>query len=231
MNYTEAVLQEFNRDFSLADPSDILKWAVQSFDDKLAVVTSFQPTGIVTMHMLSQFAPDTAILTLDTGLLFPETYALMDDLEQRLNLNLIRVKPEQTVQQQEERYGTALWERDADACCNLRKVVPLASALGGYDAWIAGLRRDQNGRANIPIVSWDRKNQKVKLSPFANWSEGMIWQYIDRYDLPYNALHDQGYPSIGCKPESCTSPSNGGDNERSGRWANQGKNECGIHVA
>ncbi len=223
-------LTVLNTAFEAGYPQDALAWAAQTYGDKLAVVTSFQPTGIVTLHMLSEIAPDTPVLTLDTGLLFPETYALMDTLEKRLRLNLIRVRPAQTVAQQAATYGPDLWTREPDVCCNLRKTVPLNEALVGYEAWITGLRRDQSaGRANTPIVSWDKKYNKVKLSPFATWTESMIWTYIHTHDLPYNTLHDQGYPSIGCYP--CTrSVEPGSQDKRAGRWANHTKTECGIHV-
>src|SRR5215510_15355593 len=111
-------LVELNTHFETAYPQDALRWAAETYGERLAVVTSFQPTGIVTLHMLSEIAPRTAVLTLDTGLLFPETYALMDELERRLNLNLIRIRPAQTVEQQAAAYGPALWERDPDRCCN-----------------------------------------------------------------------------------------------------------------
>jgi phosphoadenosine phosphosulfate reductase len=214
-----------------ASPQDILRWSAQTFGNKLAIVTSFQPTGIVTLHMMSEIAPDTPVLTLDTGLLFPETYELMDRLERMLNLNLIRIRPDQTVAQQAEMHGPALWERDPDFCCNLRKSVPLGKALAGYDAWITGLRRDQaKGRASTPVVARDKKFQKVKICPYATWTEEMIWTYLTAYELPYNPLHDQDYPSIGCYP--CTQAvERGSQDMRAGRWSNRGKTECGIHVA
>jgi phosphoadenosine phosphosulfate reductase len=145
-------------------------------------------------------------------------------------LKLIRVKPALTLEQQAEKYGAALWERDNDACCQIRKVAPLGPALTGYEAWITGLRRDQSGRGNTPIVSWDKKYQLVKLCPFANWTEDLMWLYINSHELPYNALHDKGYPSIGCNTPVCTQPVTEGGNERSGRWVNSNKTECGIHV-
>jgi phosphoadenosine phosphosulfate reductase len=223
-------LKALNEDFESAYPQDILRWAAEQFGQKLAIVTSFQPTGIVTLHMMSEIAPDTPVLTLDTGLLFPETYALMDELELRLGLNLIRVRPAQTVAEQAQSYGAELWARDPDQCCNLRKTVPLAEALAGYEAWVTGLRRDQSsGRANTPLVSWDNKYNRVKLSPLANWTEEMVWTYIHAHSLPYNTLHEQGYPSIGCYP--CTQPvAPDAADKRAGRWAGSGKTECGIHI-
>jgi len=218
-----------NSQFESAYPQDILRWSAATFGDRLAVVTSFQPTGIVTLHMLHDLGISADVLTLDTGLLFPETYALMEDVEQRFNLRLKRITPALTVAQQAEQYGDTLWSHDPDACCNMRKVVPLKDVVSGYAGWITGLRRDQGEtRAQTPIVSWDKRNNNVKICPFANWTEEMMWTYIGAYDLPYNTLHDQNYPTIGCVP--CTKPvAEGVTDLRAGRWANQNKTECGIH--
>jgi phosphoadenosine phosphosulfate reductase len=221
--------QALNDQFEDAAPQDILRWAADCFGDQLTVVTSFQPTGIVTLHMLQEIVPNTTVMTLDTGLLFPETYALIDEVEARLNLNLIRVKPQQTVAEQAVTEGDHLWSTNPDRCCNIRKTVPLRSALSGYGAWITGLRRDQSeGRKATPIVSWDKRNGLVKLSPLANWTERMVWTYLEAYELPYNALHDQNYFSIGCAP--CTQPVAEGQDIRAGRWAGLSKTECGIHL-
>jgi phosphoadenosine phosphosulfate reductase len=225
---TREQLEALNSEFESASPHDILRWAAETFGDELTVVTSFQPTGIVTLHILHEIAPRTPVLTLDTGLLFPETYTLIDEVEALFNLNLIRVRPKQTVDQQAEIYGAELWKHDPDYCCQLRKTEPLTDSIAPYRAWITGLRRDQaDTRKATPLVSWDTKYQKVKLSPFANWTEDMIWTYIHAHELPYNVLHYRGYPSIGCL--TCTQPVSAGD-LRSGRWVNQGKTECGIHV-
>lgn len=228
MILSETEIAQLNQEFETADPKSILRWAAQAFGDQLAIVTSFQPTGIVTLHMLHELKARPPVLTLDTGLLFPETYALIDDVEARFNLRLHRIRPELTLWHQESFYGPALWDRDPDACCNMRKVVPLDKALAGYDAWVTGLRRDQPGRAKTPIITWERKRGKVKLSPLANWDESMIWTYIHAHELPYNTLHDQGYPSIGCTV--CTQPVNEGQDSRAGRWVNHNKTECGIHI-
>lgn len=223
-------IQQANEKFETSDPADILRWAADTFADEWAVVTSFQPTGIVTLHMLSDIAPHTPVLTLDTGLLFPEMVALMDELEARFQLNLIRLKPIQTVEEQNAAYGPNLWEQNPNQCCLLRKVAPLNDALSPYRAWAAGLRRDQSARrASTPIVSWDSKHQKIKLCPFATWPEEKIWSYIHDHTLPYNHLHDQNYPSIGCWP--CTQPvAPASTDKRAGRWVNHSKTECGIHI-
>jgi phosphoadenosine phosphosulfate reductase len=217
-------------DAESAYPQDVLRWGVEQFGSRLTVVTSFQPTGIVTLHMLREIAPDLTILTLDTGLLFPETLALTAQLERLWGINIVRVRPGQTVAEQAAAHGEALWSNDPDRCCHLRKTLPLDAALHAFDAWITGLRRDQSeGRRATPIISWDEKRGKVKLSPFAAWTEDMVWTYLHAHDLPYNPLHDQGYPSIGCQP--CTRPVATGEDGRSGRWAGQPKTECGIHLS
>lgn len=222
-------LSQQQKAFQNAEPQEILEWATETYGQKLAVVTSFQPTGIVTLHMLQSIAPDTPVLTLDTGLLFPETYGLMDQIQERLKLRIIRVESELSLENQAQLYGDKLWERQPDYCCHLRKTRPLQKALVHYNAWITGLRRDQSSeRANLPAISIDRQSGLIKIAPFINWTEDMIWTYINAYDLPYNALHDQNYPSIGCT--HCTSPVLEGQDKRSGRWADRAKTECGIHV-
>lgn len=223
-------MSDYNKlNANLVYPEDILHWAVEAYSDRLAVVTSFQSTGIVTLHMLHQMGVTVDALTLDTGLLFPETYELMARLQERIRFNLVRVKPELTVEQQAAQYGDALWSRDPDSCCRMRKVVPLDRALVGYDAWIAGLRRDQSkARSTVQAIAWDQRNERVKISPLADWTEEMVWTYIHAYDLPYNPLHDRGYPSIGCYP--CTQAAEVSGDLRAGRWANHAKTECGIHV-
>lgn len=222
-------LRWLNQSFETMYPQEILQWVVEQYGCHMAVVTSFQPTGIVTLHMLHELGADIDVLTLDTGLLFPETYALMDQLEKRLNFKIIRVRPGQTVRQQAVAYGENLWETDPNLCCNLRKTIPLGKALSRYALWVTGLRRDQSdGRRGVPILAWDDKYNNVKLSPLASWTEEMVWGYIHAHDLPYNTLHDQSYPSIGCYP--CTRPVEAGADKRAGRWVGQGKTECGIHL-
>jgi phosphoadenosine phosphosulfate reductase len=222
-------IPQLQADFEDAAPQDILKFAAQTFGSGLVVVTSFQPTGIVTLHMLRELGLAVDVVTLDTGLLFPETYALMGTLEKQFDLRLKRIQPQQTVQEQAAAYGEALWSRQPDLCCENRKVIPLKTALQGYSAWITGLRRDQAAtRTQTATIQWDEKNAMVKLSPFATWTEEMIWIYIQAHELPYNALHDNGYPSIGCWP--CTAQVQDGQDIRAGRWASQDKIECGIHI-
>ncbi len=221
-------LEALNQRFEGASPGEVLSWASEIFGEKLAIVTSFQPTGIVALHMLREIAPRLPVLTVDTGLLFSNTYLLMDHIAAEWDLNLIRVRPGQTPAQQAEIYGEALWLHDPDLCCQLRKVTPLKDALTAYDAWITGLRRDQaETRRLTKIVSWDSRYENVKISPFAAWTEEMVWAYLLAHKLPYNPLHDQNYTSIGCQP--CTRAIAPNEESRAGRWTGTTKVECGIH--
>lgn len=223
-------IQHYAERLERASPFEILSWASDTFGGELAIVTSFQVTGIAAMHMMQSIAPGAPVLTLDTGLLFPETQDLIDQLEARFNLDLRRVKPRQTTEQQARDYGDRLWERNPDRCCHIRKTIPLRDALVGFTAWITGLRRDQSPqRAATPVISRDARNRSIKIAPFATWSEATVWQYIRQHNLPYNRLHDMGYPSIGCW--TCTRAADEADDRRGGRWSNRGKTECGIHVS
>ncbi len=221
-------IEKMVRSFEDASPQEVLSWASETYGDKLAIVTSFQITGIVTLHMMRSIAPRTPVLTLDTGLLFPETRDLIDRLESQFGLDLRRIKPRQTPDQQARDYGDRLWERNPDRCCHIRKTIPLRDALVGFDAWLTGLRRDQSAnRAETPIIIRDARSGLIKIAPFAHWSEDRLWQYIRDHDLTYNPLHDTGYPSIGCW--TCTKAISVDEDRRSGRWANRSKTECGIH--
>ncbi|MFW5748639.1 MAG: phosphoadenylyl-sulfate reductase [Chloroflexota bacterium] len=233
MSYDDAVTLHIDTaaaELDNASPQAILRWAAHTFGDRLAVVTSFQNTGIVTLHMLQSIAPDTTVITLDTGLLFPETVQLIDRLEEEFNLNLIRARPGLSVEAQAEQYGDALWSHNPDHCCQMRKVQPLEAALRPFDAWVTGLRRDQSARrANTPTIGRDKKRPNmIKIAPFATWTADMVDLYIQTFGLPYNPLYDQGYRSIGCWP--CTQPVRPDDDPRAGRWRDSAKNECGIHT-
>lgn len=225
MQYMSEQLTELNAQFEDAPPQAILKWVASTFGAKFAVVTSFQHTGIATLHMLQAIAPGATVLTVDTGVLFPQTYALMDEVEALFDLNLHRI----TSPPPEYIDGVPLWEHDPDACCHARKVLPLQHALQPYDAWLAGLRRDQSPtRAHTPVIQNDVRSNAVKIAPFATWTEDMVLTYIKAHNLPYNELYDEGYASIGCMP--CTRPIMPDEDGRAGRWAGKAKTECGIHL-
>lgn len=210
-------------------PEDVLRWGFDTFGGDLALATGFGPSGVVLMHLTARLRPDATVFYLDTDLHFEETYRLRDELAARLGLTFTRVAAELTLDEQAAAHGPALWEREPDRCCALRKVLPLRRFLATRRAWATGLRRDQAAtRLHTSVLEWDYANDLVKLNPLAHWTDEEIWAYIQVYELPYNALHDQGYPSIGCWP--CTRPVQPGEDPRAGRWSGRAKTECGIHL-
>jgi phosphoadenosine phosphosulfate reductase len=180
--------------------------------------------------MLSGIGAGARIFYLDTDLLFPETYALRDRLEARYGVRLERRATRVSLSDQAVEYGERLWERQPDLCCGLRKVEPLKEMLTGLQAWVTAIRREQSpARANIGLVERDDRFGLIKINPLATWSTSDVWDYIAKHDVPYNPLHDHGYPSIGCAP--CTTPVQIGEDSRAGRWRDTGKTECGLHPA
>jgi phosphoadenosine phosphosulfate reductase len=221
-------LKRISDEFENASPETILRWAGESFGKDLAVGTGFGAEGCVLIAMLSGISAEARIFYLDTDLLFPETYALRDRLEVRYGVRFERRTTRLSPADQAAEYGERLWERQPDVCCHLRKVEPLQEMLSGVRAWITGIRREQSPfRANIGLVEPDEKFGLIKINPLATWSSRDVWEYIVTHDVPYNPLHDHGYPSIGCVP--CTTPVQIGEDLRAGRWRGTSKTECGIH--
>ena len=210
-------------------PEEILCWASGRFAHRLAFATGFGPEGLVLLDLIARHRLPVDVFTLDTGLFFPETYALWRRLETRYGLKVRAVRPALSVEAQAERHGDALWAREPDRCCALRKVEPLAEALSGHEAWLSAIRADQTkDRAASRIVERDRRHGLVKVNPLLAWSSDDVWAYLRAHDVPTNTLHAQGYPSIGCWP--CTSPVRPGEDPRAGRWRGQVKTECGLHA-
>ena len=225
----ETEIAAWNRRFQDETPQTLLSWAAERWGSRLALTCSFGgAAGMVLLDMILKVAPATPVVYVDTGLLFPETYALIARVQEHYGKLLQPVYPKQSVTQQAAAEGASLWTRDPDRCCGLRKVQPLAEVLAPFNAWIAGLRRDGGPtRANVRLLEWSNKHNLVKLNPLAFWNERDVWRYIHKHDVPYNTLLDQGYTSIGCVP--CTRlPVS--DDVRSGRWAGFNKTECGLHV-
>ena len=221
-------IEEKNAEFESADPREILRWAVDTFGDGLAVGASFGgATGMAILHMTAQLKPNVHVFVLDTGYLFEETYETMRRSKDALGLAGLKVyRPGLTHEEQAQAHGAALWMRDPDRCCEIRKVIPNAEALAGRTAWVSGLRRDQSeSRSDVPIVSWNEKFGVVKINALANWDEKQTWAYVLENGVPYNPLLDQGYTSIGCY--NCTIP---GVQGRAGRWQGFEKEECGLHI-
>jgi phosphoadenosine phosphosulfate reductase len=220
--------------FSGQSSEEILAWAATQFGHRAAIGTSFQGSGLVMMHLAKQAGLSFPIFTLDTGLLFPETIELQKRLEDFYGWKIEAVHPDISLDQQAEAQGPALWNRDPDLCCTIRKVLPLQSKLHDLDCWITGLRRNQSAsRTSIGIIELYTLNGStgadiVKLNPMANWTREAVWNYIQQHKIPYNPLHDQGYKSIGCM--TCTRKTGNGESERAGRWDGFKKVECGIHT-
>lgn len=209
-------------------PEGILTWASERYP-RVSFATGFGAEGCVLIDMTARHGLPIDLFTLDTGLLFPETYALWRRLEARYDVTIRAVRPAQTVDEQATVHGDQLWARDPDRCCALRKVAPLAAALSGYDAWITAIRRDQTAtRAAARHVERDARNGLVKVNPLLRWSADEVWKYVKEYDVPYNALYDASYGSIGCAP--CTTPVAPGEDPRAGRWRTREKDECGLNV-
>jgi phosphoadenosine phosphosulfate reductase len=210
-------------------PERVLRWAFDAFGDSVAISSAFGAEGMVLIDIASRVRPNFRLFTLDTEFLFPETYNLMDRVEQKYGIVIERVLPLASPEEQERVHGPALWQRNADLCCNMRKVEPLRRKLASLQAWITSIRRDQTAsRASAGKIEWDEKFGLVKINPVADWSSKQIWQYIHAHDVPYNALHDQDYPSIGCT--HCTRAVRPGEDPRAGRWSGSAKNECGLHI-
>ena len=210
-------------------PTEILEWAVRD-GARVAFATGFGAEGCVLIDLIARAKLPVEIFTLDTGLLFDETYALWAALEHRYGITIRSVKPALTVDQQAIVEGPALWTRDPDRCCDQRKVQPLREALAGFSSWITAIRRDQTPeRAHAQVVEDDPKFGLVKINPLVAWTHDDVWGHIYANDVPFNPLHERGYPSIGCVP--CTSQIIPGEDLRAGRWRGAGKRECGLHVA
>ncbi len=224
----DAAVTALNERFEAADPQAIVRWAIETFGDELSVGASFGgPGGMAILHMAAQLKPNVHVFVLDTDYLFEETHQTQERATSVLGLENVEVyKPGLTHDQQAAEYGAALWMRDPDRCCDIRKVEPTGRALAGKSAWIAGLRRDQSeGRAEIDIVARNLKLDVIKINPLANWTEKETWAYVVANGVPYNPLLDQGFVSIGCY--NCTVP---GKQGRQGRWEGFDKDECGIHI-
>ena len=214
-------------ELELAPAEVIIEWAVATFGERFCITSSMGDA--VLAHLASTVAPGVDVLFLDTGYHFAETIGTRDAVEATLPVNLISITPVQSVAEQDAAYGRDLYKTDPDLCCALRKVKPLADTLAEYDAWATGLRRaETHNRVIAPVVGWDARKGKVKVSPLARWSDEQVDAYVADNGVLVNPLVHDGYPSIGCWP--CTRRVAPGDDPRSGRWAGTTKTECGIHA-
>jgi phosphoadenosine phosphosulfate reductase len=220
------LVSHWGAELELAPAETIVEWAVATFGERFCVTSSMGDA--VLAHVASKVAPGIDVVFLDTGYHFVETIGTRDAVQATMPVNLLSITPAQSVAEQDAEHGPELYKRDPDLCCALRKVKPLAEALAGYDAWATGLRRaETHNRVIAPVIGWDAKKGKVKVSPLARWSDEQVERYIAENGVLVNPLTYDGYPSIGCWP--CTRRVAPGEDPRSGRWAGTAKTECGIH--
>jgi phosphoadenosine phosphosulfate reductase len=218
---------ELNARLRDASPQEILAAAVERMGDRVALVSSFGAESAVLLHMLAQIKPDLPVLFLDTGMLFGQTLDYRKTLAARLGLTDVRDLRPQYQDLAVNDPSANLWRTDTDACCHIRKVLPLDRALAEFDGWITGRKRFQGGeRLRLQVV--EQGERHLKFNPLANWTKAQLDAYAAEHDLPPHPLVEFGYPSIGCWP--CTQPVEEGQDERSGRWAGSQKTECGIHM-
>ncbi|ADT98776.1 phosphoadenylyl-sulfate reductase [Mycolicibacterium gilvum] len=216
-----------------ATAQDLLRWTDENFGPASGrgdYIVASNMQDAVLVDLAAKVRPGVDVLFLDTGYHFVETIGTRDAVEAVYDVNVVNVRPEHSVTEQDAMLGRNLFERNANECCRLRKVVPLSKALSGYSAWVTGIRRvEAPTRANAPLISWDKAFGLVKINPLAAWSDDDMQDYIDANGILVNPLVDEGYPSIGCAP--CTHKPVEGADPRSGRWLGQSKTECGLHAS
>lgn len=220
-------LEEVNGRFATAEPLDIIRWCVNTFGDDAGISSSFGAESACLLSLATAVKPDIKVMFVNTGFLFPETFAFKDDLKKRLNLNIIEVGPKIPHAEFLAQYGR-LYEKDPDQCCEINKVEPMRRAISGLKAWMSGVRSDQTAyRKGLKPVEL-KTNGLYKVSPILGWSSKQVFYYLKEKGLPMHPLWEQGYVSIGCEP--CTAVPGNPDDPRSGRWKGQNKSECGIHT-
>lgn len=210
-----------------SDAQSVLAHALDDLSiGPVAMVSSFGADSVVLLHMISQIAPDTPVLFIDTEMLFDATLTYQRDVARHLGLTDIRVvKPAREALLERDVDGV-LHHFDPNACCALRKTEPLENALEGFGGWITGRKRIHGGaRQTLPL--YEKNERRIKINPLANWTQAMVSDYIAQHDLPRHPMVAQGYPSIGCLP--CTTPAEADEDPRAGRWRGKAKSECGIH--
>lgn len=208
---------------------NVLKWSYEHYGEEIVYACSFGIEGIVLVDLISKVKPDATIVFLDTDVHFKETYETIDRVKEKYpQLHIIMKKPKVTLEEQAKEYGDKLWESNPNQCCQIRKLTPLHEVLSDSKAWISGLRHEQSEtRKHVQFINRDDKFQSIKICPLIHWTWKDVWRYAHKNELPYNKLHDQGYPSIGCS--HCTVPAFDLNDMRSGRWKGSGKTECGLH--
>lgn len=233
---SNAQIEGLAGDYEARTAEETIEWGLKTFRDRVGLISSFQAETMVVLDMAHRLGLPVRVVTIDTGRLPEETYALIDRVRQRYDISVEIIYPDmQDLQELTEKHGINPFYRSVSLrllCCDIRKVRPMKRALDGLDAWISGLRRSQSGtRANVAKIEIDSTHDdKIKVNPLADWSQEQVWDYVKSRDVPYNELYDQRYTSIGCAP--CTRPTEPGEDPRAGRWwwEKDVPKECGIHV-
>jgi phosphoadenosine phosphosulfate reductase len=231
----ELNLADLNAAFETTAPEKIVSWAAAQFGDGLVMSSSFGAESALLLHMATRVMPDIKVVFVDTGYLFPETYAFMEELRSRLNLNVwtYRTKNDPIAYLHQAGEENPAWRKDVDSCCAVNKNEPFERAFKQLQpkAWLRGTRRDQaETRRNIKPIEFAPRYHCYAISPILNWTSRDIYGYLKKYDLPFHPLYEKGYASIGCNPLSCTTAIQAGEDARSGRWVGKGKVECGINL-
>ncbi|MBK9697391.1 MAG: phosphoadenylyl-sulfate reductase [Propionibacteriaceae bacterium] len=222
-----ALAEQAAVDLADASADDVAAWAARTFPGSLAVACSMAGDTVLP-HLVARHAPGVDVLFLETGYHFPETLGTRDALASAIDARIIDVLPERTVAEQDAEHGPRLHDRNPTLCCQLRKVDPINAELAGYEAWVTGIRREDNAlRAQAGVVEWDAVHAMVKVNPLAAWTFDDLLDYAGAHQVPINLLLSEGYPSIGCAP--CTRRVEPGEDPRAGRWAGLAKTECGLH--
>ncbi|MDR2085006.1 MAG: phosphoadenylyl-sulfate reductase [Bacteroidales bacterium] len=232
--YSKVEIEKWNKELIDADPQVVISFFLEKFDKKIALSSSLSIEDQALTDMIVKIDKSIRIFTLDTGRLFPETYQLIDKTCMKYGINIEIYFPDyKRVEQMVNAEGINLFYESIEKrkkCCEIRKIEPLRRAFAGLDAWICGLRHEQSvTRNDVQLVEWDESNGLVKINPLINWTEEQVWKYIKENSVPYNKLHDKGFPSIGCEP--CTRAVEQGEDIRAGRWWWEDPNhkECGLH--
>ena len=227
-------VKELNEQLRGKSAEEIVRWAAETFGSEIAFANSFGAEDVALTDVIAKAAPSIRVFTLDTGRLHDETYEVMERVRVRYQMPIVSYFPDREAVEKLERekgyYSFRESVENRKECCGIRKVVPLKRALSGLSAWMTGLRREQSvTRTEMQALEWDEGNGIAKVNPLIDWSEQDVWDYIKANDVPYNLLHDRGFPSIGCAP--CTRAIKPGEDVRAGRWwwENPENKECGLH--
>ncbi len=220
-----------NKFFNQAPPEEILKWCGKNLSGEIAMTSSLQISGMVILDLLHKAGIDIPVYFIDTGFHFPETLDFKEKVEKHYDISINTIRPEHSKDKFERMFGKELHDRDPDFCCQKNKIEPQNRFMkeSGFTHWLSAIRKDQSkSRANFDVLMID-ENNFVRVHPLLNWKWDNVWEYINKNDVPFHPLYSFGYSSIGCAPESCTSKGSFASGERSGRWKNSTKTECGLH--